>query len=62
MFFIAQHYKNKSISTQQAAESNTPKPKTENTLLLQFLSLLQHKVTQVMKMIITHQAEGINQF
>jgi hypothetical protein len=51
---------NKSISRQQ--NQYTSKPKTENTLLLKCLSLIQHKVTKIMKMIITHQAHRINQF
>ena len=42
-----QHYKEST-----ADNHYTPKPKTENKLLLKLLSFLQHKVTQIM-MIIT---------
>jgi hypothetical protein len=54
------------LSNQDYKESTTDnhytqKPKTQK-VLLKFLSFLQHKVTQIMKMIITWHAQRMNQF
>jgi hypothetical protein len=60
MFIIAHPMKTR-VKHSTTDGHYTPQPKTKNTLLLKFLSLLEHKLTQIMKMIITQQAQRMNQ-